>query len=127
MALNGFEEAMEIHGAGYSCNGTYGEGRRTAWKVYRPGGENPVMSDQGTLERTGLEARLAALRPGLDVLSLPACILDADLRYVYLNQAYSTHAGRPATDFIGRTPDEALGWPVDGRATRCSGRSAASR
>jgi diguanylate cyclase (GGDEF)-like protein/PAS domain S-box-containing protein len=74
------------------------------------------MGDQGTLVRTGLEARLAALRPGLDVLSLPSCILDADLRYVYLNQAYCTHAGRPASDFIGRTPDEAFRLrPVDGR------------
>jgi PAS domain S-box-containing protein len=74
------------------------------------------MGDQRTLERTGLETRLAALRPGLDVLSLPACILDHELRYAYLNAAYEAHAGRPASDFLQRKPDEVFAFrPVDGR------------
>ncbi len=40
------------------------------------------------------------------MLGLPACVLDAQLRYRFLNAAYVAHAGRPAADFIGRTPDE---------------------
>lgn len=66
------------------------------------------MNDRATLDgtRPGLEARLAALKPGLDVLSLPACILDSAERYVYLNAAYGTFTGRAASDFIGRRPDE---------------------
>src|SRR5689334_20651943 len=39
-------------------------------EVYRHGGENSAMGDQRTLEMTGLEARLAVLRPGLDLLGL---------------------------------------------------------
>src|SRR5688572_670014 len=74
------------------------------------------MGDQRTLERTGLETRLAALRPGLDILSLPACILDHELRYAHLNAAYEAHAGRPASDFLHRQPDEVFAFrPVDGR------------
>jgi diguanylate cyclase (GGDEF)-like protein/PAS domain S-box-containing protein len=54
----------------------------------------------------GFGGRLAALRPGLELLGLPACVLDAELRYRYLNAAYLAHFGRPADDFYGRTADE---------------------
>src|SRR5258706_5470635 len=54
----------------------------------------------------GLDERLALLRPGLDQLGLPACVLDRGLRYRYLNAGYEAHVGRAAGDFIGRTPDQ---------------------
>jgi len=66
------------------------------------------MTEQPTATRTttGLESRLAALKPGLDVLGLPACIMDTDQRYRYVNGAYLTHSGRQLSEFLGRTPDE---------------------
>jgi PAS domain S-box-containing protein len=64
------------------------------------------MDDQKTLERPALEARLAALKPGLDLLTLPVCILDTRQRYRYLNAAYLAHSGRELAEFLGRTPDE---------------------
>ena len=77
------------------------------------------MNDVHTLERPALEARIAALRPGLEVLSLPACILDREQRYVYLNAAYLAHADKPLADFIGRTPDEVFQQrPNDGRRSQ---------
>ncbi len=66
------------------------------------------MIEQPTASRTttGLESRLAALKPGLDVLGLPACVMDTDQRYRYVNGAYLTHSGRQLSEFLGRTPDE---------------------
>ncbi len=55
----------------------------------------------------GIEERLEALAPGLDLVAMPVCILDRDLHYRYLNAAYCKHVGRPASGFLGRTPDEA--------------------
>jgi diguanylate cyclase (GGDEF)-like protein/PAS domain S-box-containing protein len=67
-------------------------------------------------DRSRLESRIVALKPGLDVLGLPSCVLDRDLRYRYLNAAYEIQAGRTAADFIGRTPDEVFTLrPHDGR------------
>jgi len=62
--------------------------------------------DPPATAEAGLEERLAILRPGLDQLGLPACILDQGLRYRYLNTSYAAHAGRDAAEFIGRTPDQ---------------------
>ena len=56
--------------------------------------------------RAPLDARIAALKPGLEILGLPACVLDRELRYRFLNAAYEAHAGRLAGEFLGRTPDE---------------------
>ena len=64
------------------------------------------MDDQVRTQTIGFGGRLAALRPGLDLLGLPACVLDKGLRYRYLNAAYLAHFGRPAADFIGHTADE---------------------
>ncbi|HUP97158.1 MAG TPA: PAS domain-containing protein [Usitatibacter sp.] len=64
------------------------------------------MDHQSLLERPALEARLAALKPGLDLLAMPACVLDTRLRYHYINPAYTVHSGRAAAEFIGHTPDE---------------------
>ncbi|HUP28804.1 MAG TPA: PAS domain-containing protein, partial [Usitatibacter sp.] len=64
------------------------------------------MDQRSTRETLGFGGRLAALRPGLDLLGLPACVLDAELRYRYLNAAYLAHFARPAGDFLGRTADE---------------------
>ena len=68
------------------------------------------------IDPSALEARLASLMPGLDMLALPATILDTELRYRYLNAAYVEHIGRPASDFLGHTPDEVFHQvPTDGR------------
>ena len=75
------------------------------------------MNDQRTLVRTtGLEARLAALKPGLDVLGLPACILDLDRRYRYVNPAYCVHGGFEPSMYLGRSSEEIFkSVPQDGR------------
>ena len=56
----------------------------------------------------GLERHLAALRPGLDMLTLPACLVDCELRYRYSNQAYADYFGLPREHFTGLTADEAF-------------------
>src|SRR6188768_1395646 len=66
-----------------------------------------------TLERPGLEARVAALRPGLDLLGMPACVLDTKLRYRYVNAPYAVHAAHDPARMIGRTPEEIFQRPVD--------------
>jgi hypothetical protein len=43
--------------------------------------------------RDAPDGRLAALGPGLDLLGLPACVLDHGLRYLYVNAAYARQAG----------------------------------
>ena len=63
-----------------------------------------------------LDARLAALKTGLDLLGLPACILDQQLRYIYANPAYGRQAGRDPAIIVGRTPEVVFGLrPDDGR------------
>src|SRR5436190_17545638 len=64
------------------------------------------MKGPSSHEPPGLEPRLAELRPGLEMLELPACVLDTQLRYRFLNGAYLAHADRAAAEFLGRTPDE---------------------
>ena len=64
------------------------------------------MTEQNTLSGPALDARIAALAPGLDILGLAACILDTQLRYRFINAAYVTHSGLEAPQFMGRTPDE---------------------
>ncbi|HXZ50218.1 MAG TPA: PAS domain-containing protein [Usitatibacter sp.] len=60
--------------------------------------------------------RLAALAPGLDLLGLPACVLDGELRYRYANDAYLQEYGKAREDVLGRTPDDAFRhFPTDGR------------
>ncbi|MGE5096347.1 MAG: PAS domain S-box protein [Betaproteobacteria bacterium] len=71
------------------------------------------MSPSTTLGRPGLEARLAALRPGLDLLGLPACVLDTRLRYRYANPAYAAQSGKDAAGMMGRSPDEVFQRPPD--------------
>jgi PAS domain S-box-containing protein len=75
-------------------------------EVYRPGEGKSPHGQRSTSGGAALEARLAQLRPGLEMLGLPACVLDPQLRYHFLNAAYVAHAGRPAEDFIGCMPDE---------------------
>jgi diguanylate cyclase (GGDEF)-like protein/PAS domain S-box-containing protein len=71
------------------------------------------MTSSTTAERPGLEARVAALRPGLDLLGLPACVLDTKLRYRYVNAAYATMGANDAARMIGKTPDEIFRRPLD--------------
>jgi diguanylate cyclase (GGDEF)-like protein/PAS domain S-box-containing protein len=65
-----------------------------------------LVDTRDILGRAGLAARVAALAPALDVIGLPATILDREMRYHYVNAAYLAHAGRGAEEFPGRTPDE---------------------
>src|SRR6187402_3717041 len=64
------------------------------------------MNGPSSAELPNLEPRLAELRPGLEMLGLPACVLDTQLRYRFLNSAYLAHAGGTAAEFLGHTPDE---------------------
>ena len=64
------------------------------------------MNTRDNIGRGGLEARLQALAPGLDVLGFPACILDAELRYRYVNDPYAALSSNKRADLEGRTPDE---------------------
>jgi diguanylate cyclase (GGDEF)-like protein/PAS domain S-box-containing protein len=69
-----------------------------------------------TLAETSLEDRLALLRPGLDLLGLPACVLDTSLRYRYVNAGYEAQTGRHEGDFLGRTSDQVFDIrPTDSR------------
>ncbi|HST02120.1 MAG TPA: PAS domain-containing protein, partial [Usitatibacter sp.] len=69
-----------------------------------------------TATRADLDSRVRALAPGLDVLSLPACILDPDFRYGYVNAGYQAMSGRTSAQCLGRTPDEVFErTPRDGR------------
>src|SRR5687767_3001276 len=88
----------------------------TAVYLFHSSKMHDIATPPAALAPTGLEERLALLRPGLDLLGLPACILDRDLRYRYLNAGYVAHAGRPASEFLGRTPDEVFAYrPRDDR------------
>ncbi len=63
-----------------------------------------------------LRARLLALRPGLETLGLPACVLDTSLRYRFVNAAYAQAFGRAESDFTDRMPDEVfVSRPTDSR------------
>src|SRR5690349_9212742 len=75
------------------------------------------MNDQQTLVRpAGLESRIAAMKPGLDLLDLPACIIDTERRYRYVNPAYCVHGGLQASEYLGRTSEEIFGYVAqDGR------------
>ena len=52
------------------------------------------MGTLDTATRAAFAARVASLAPALDVLGLPACVLDRELRYHYVNATYATHAGK---------------------------------
>ncbi len=74
------------------------------------------MNQRRAAAASGLEARILTLKPGLDLLGLPACVLDRNLRYLYLNGAYAAHTGRDPAEFYGHTPDEVFNLrPSDGR------------
>ena len=64
------------------------------------------MDTRDPIVRGGLASRVQSLAPGLDVLGLPACVLDTELRYRYVNDGYVDHSARAKADFLGRTPDE---------------------
>jgi PAS domain-containing protein len=68
------------------------------------------MNDsQAPAAADSLEAALARLRPGLDLLSLPACVLDRDGLYRYANAAYLAYTGKAAGELLGRTAADAFG------------------
>ena len=50
-----------------------------------------------------LETRLAELRPGLDLLEIPACVIDQELRYRYANGDYADYFGRVPGELVGHT------------------------
>ena len=77
------------------------------------------MEQQAGPAVTGFDSTFAALRPGLELLALPACVIDHDLRYHYVNPAYVRHFGKPAEAFIGFTADQVFSQrPSDDRRHR---------
>ncbi len=64
------------------------------------------MNSRDAIVRAGLGARVKELAPGLDVLGLPACVLDGELRYRYANEAYAALSSHRSSQLEGRTPDE---------------------
>ncbi|MBL0143778.1 MAG: PAS domain-containing protein [Betaproteobacteria bacterium] len=61
---------------------------------------------------------LEALRPGLEMLGMPAYVVDTGQRYRILNAAYEDFFGRRAADMIGHTVEEVFGpAPADDRRT----------
>lgn len=64
------------------------------------------MSSTAPAEPSGLDAHIEALRPGMELLGLPVCVLDSDLRYRYLNGTFAAFTGRARAEFEGRTPDQ---------------------
>ncbi len=50
-----------------------------------------------------LDIRLAELRPGLDLIEIPACVIDQELRYRYANDDYAEYFGKVPGEIIGRT------------------------
>ena len=73
------------------------------------------MHPAPVMERPSLETRLAALRPGLDLLGLPACVIDGQRRYRYVNRAYAAHTGRDFEAFVGQGVDQLFPRPTDAR------------
>jgi diguanylate cyclase (GGDEF)-like protein/PAS domain S-box-containing protein len=67
------------------------------------------MGGMETADRADLAARVHALAPGLELLSLPACVLDPQMRYCYVNAAYETSSGKTRKECLGRTPDVVFG------------------
>ncbi len=64
------------------------------------------MPSPSTRGPDALETLLAELRPGLDLLELPACVIDQELRYRYANREYAEYFGKVPGDLVGRTLSE---------------------
>src|ERR1700757_1996352 len=73
------------------------------------------MSPSEAAAHPGFAARLAALAPGLEVLGLPAYVLDRELRYRFANAAYERYTGISASQLLGRSVEELLPHPQDDR------------
>src|SRR5688572_19261785 len=58
----------------YSCNAGGGQAATGGMASLPHGSENSPMNDHAMLDN-GLLERLATLRPGLDALGLPACVI----------------------------------------------------
>ncbi len=61
------------------------------------------MARPSTDQPDALELRLAELRPGLDLLEMPACVIDQELRYRYANGDYAGYFGKVPGEMLGRT------------------------
>jgi diguanylate cyclase (GGDEF)-like protein/PAS domain S-box-containing protein len=73
------------------------------------------MSPSEAAATPGFAARLAALAPGLEVLGMPAYVLDRELRYRFANAAYERYTGMAASQLLGRSVEELLPNPQDDR------------
>ena len=58
------------------------------------------MAPPSTGGSDALDIRLAELRPGLDLIEIPACVIDQELRYRYANGDYAEYFGKVPGDFI---------------------------
>ena len=74
------------------------------------------MSKSPAKREDALAPLLDEIRPGLALIGFPAFVVDARLRYRYVNAAYEDYFGRPAAELVGRTVEEIHGPPPpDGR------------
>src|SRR6185295_5869584 len=73
-----------------ACDGgSYGRIEQTdGLAVYRSCEGKYGVGPLDTATRAVFAARVASLAPAMDVLVLPACVLDRELRYHYVNAAY---------------------------------------
>ncbi|NJD89802.1 MAG: PAS domain S-box protein [Betaproteobacteria bacterium] len=68
--------------------------------------EATSMAPPSTGGSDALDIRLAELRPGLDLIEIPACVIDQELRYRYANGDYAEYFGKVPGEMIGRTLPE---------------------
>ena len=74
------------------------------------------MESTHTERPDALGSLLPEIRPGLDLMGLPACVLDAKLVYRYANALYAAFVGRPVEALYGKSPAHAFDrQPVDDR------------
>jgi diguanylate cyclase (GGDEF)-like protein/PAS domain S-box-containing protein len=71
-----------------------------------------AMTQRTRPGETRLQARLEQLRPGLEMLAMPACILDTRQRFRLVNRAYAEMSGFAAAQLLGQTPQEVFGRPA---------------
>jgi diguanylate cyclase (GGDEF)-like protein/PAS domain S-box-containing protein len=74
------------------------------------------MTDRNDSADPALSGRVESLRYDLERTNLPATVLDLDMRFRFMNAAYTAHFGRRDDEMLGRTPDEVFArTPTDRR------------
>ena len=66
------------------------------------------MEPTPTERPDALGTLLPEIRPGLELIGLPACVLDGRLVYRYVNRLYAEYVGRPVEALLGISPARAF-------------------